>query len=97
MAIGLSHETASLIVATVPELPAVLLSPKRNGLATTTVEEEGARYLALRQGRPRIGLSSPYMVSPIIDMSTASGYDRSDCSLWESPGYLTPANPKRQG
>ena len=63
-AIGLSHETASFIVATVPEL---LLSPARRqtrvtGLATTTVEEEGASTLALRQARPRIGLSSPYVV-----------------------------------
>ena len=36
--------------------------PRVTGLATTTVEEEGASTLALRQARPRIGLSSPYVV-----------------------------------
>ena len=35
--------------------------------------------------------------SSAIDKQTASGPDLSDCSPLESPGYLTPANPGRQG
>ena len=81
--------------------PSAAISPARRlprvtDLTTTTVEEEGASTLALRQVRSRIGLSSPYVV-PAIDKQTASGPDHSDCSPLESPGYLTPANPGRQG
>ena len=96
-AIGLSHETASLIVATVPELPSVLLAAQE--LQASRLQQLRRRVRVLS----RYGKRGPGLVyhlptwSSAIDKQTASGSDLSECSPLESPGYLTPANPGRQG
>ena len=97
-AIGLSHETASFIVATVPELLSVLLAACQE-LQASRLQQLRRRVRVLS----RYGKRGPGLVyhlptwSSAIDKQTASGSDLSECSPLESPGYLTPANPGRQG
>ena len=97
-AIGLSHETASLIVATVPELLPVLLAARQESQASRLQQLRRRVRVLSRYGKRGPGLAYHLPTwSSAIDKQTASGSDLSECSPLESPGYLTPANPGRQG
>ena len=95
-AIGMSHETASLIVATVPELPSVLLSAQEERPHDYNSRGGGCEYSRATASEAQDWLIISLHGFPIIDMQTALGSDLSDCDTLESPGYLTPANPGRQ-